>query len=139
MTPADIDALPAGVEMDALIAEKVMGWKPNAKHPNLIGDGWWDCGNGEFSPMAFTPPYSTDDAAALEVFKKTPKPEYAEILVIHFNPAGKPEPSHSPIYEVGWQTGDDLGLGFVDGQRGKADTLALAICRAVLRAVAPPA
>ena len=54
----DIDKLEAGLELDALVAEKVMGWFV-AKGPH-----------SPTSPPDLIPRYSTDIAAAWEVVEK---------------------------------------------------------------------
>lgn len=71
MNANDIDAMPAGPEMDALVAEKVMGWEVhprNTAHWRRKGDDGCDyrvMGDvGDWRP-------SRDIAAAWEVVEKT--------------------------------------------------------------------
>lgn len=72
MTP-----LPPGRELDALIAEKVMGWNKFTSHPEGwtdVGEGPWFIIPGEIKCEAVRsdeiPAYSTDIAAAWEVVEK---------------------------------------------------------------------
>ena len=84
-----IDEMPAGREMDALVAEKVMGWRahfrntawwvpselenefiPDPSSRNIKG---WTCGNNRFAP-------STDIAAAWEVWDYL-KNKYHELIL----------------------------------------------------------
>ena len=134
MTPEDIDKLEACRELDALIAEKVMGWKWFIGVANL-GSGpkyryldeprvWnpprveWD-GKTEMPvnhPIIDTqrhPDYSSDIAAAWEVVEK---------------------------YK-GWGSGVQVRIvnrfaqALILEQHSQADTVPLAICRAALKAL----
>src|SRR3990172_8418422 len=73
VTPEQIDALPAGRELDALVAEKVMGWTITAW---ASGEPWGNreifepSGRGPHRKAAHVPTYSTDIAAAWEVVQK---------------------------------------------------------------------
>ncbi len=109
MTPAalpDIDALPAGLEMDALIAERVMGWKSYKK--------------GDVLHLGI-PPYSTDDAAALEVWK------------IISTRGARPMDAITRFRDGPYRVGGLSRLEF--WEEATAPTLALAICRAALRSM----
>ena len=74
----DIDTMPAGREMDSLIAEKIFGWKNLAwkeakRYADKLGDwysprGWY--GNGPNGESYFTKHYSTDMGDAWEVVEK---------------------------------------------------------------------
>lgn len=60
----------AGRELDALVAEKVMGWThiPVGSHPNLRSEAWT---NDNGASAVFTLPfYSQDIAAAWEVVEQ---------------------------------------------------------------------
>lgn len=61
-----IDNLKPGRELDALVAEKVMGWIPYPPQRLLQYPGWY-LPNGEFKNIAELPRYSTDIAAAMQV------------------------------------------------------------------------
>jgi hypothetical protein len=63
MTEAEVLGMPAGRELNALVAEKVMGqaWQGGNPVPNY--DGRWP----------WPPPYSTDIAAAFEVAEAVSK------------------------------------------------------------------
>ena len=60
----------AGRELDALVAERVMGWKylPAGAHPNLHSEAWTndDGASAVFDP----PPYSTSIQDAWQVVEK---------------------------------------------------------------------
>jgi hypothetical protein len=67
MTRDEILNMPAGREMDALIAEKVMGWVW-AHSPEPYISGWYKKGSGGDFTQSFEP--STDISAAWEVVDK---------------------------------------------------------------------
>jgi hypothetical protein len=121
----DIDTMPAGREMDALIAERVMGWKwmgidhetlamlldPTARrhpawreYPDRPHSSDWD---------AYVPHYSTDIAAAWEVVEAMQSESRPDAEWIHFAAAID-------------------GVNLLTETAGDA---ALAICRAALKAV----
>lgn len=115
VTRDEILSMPAGAEMDHEIAEHVFGW---CGHP--VG-----CG-------CKVPPYSTSDAAALEVLKVFKAYEWESL----YNPAwtnertGRSEPDY-------FQMRIDLrppAVPIFEAVVGTGDTLALAICRAALLA-----
>ena len=114
----NIDTLSAGREMDALVAEKVMGWSPlNRTEHHLswnVPEGirtWEETSYGSFKP-------STSIAAAWEVVEKLRKEEIPiEITSGFFGPYSCRIASNH-----GW-------LAMV-----QADTAPLAICRAALKA-----
>lgn len=102
------DQMPAGPELDAIIAEKVMGWK---RVPGTESGAWMDpCTNdgrmGSWSP-------STDIAAAWEVVEK---------LKLSLIPTNK-----------GWIVSQHH---LFEGPFGEDETAPLAICRAALAAIA---
>jgi hypothetical protein len=120
-----MDTIKAGPDLDALVAEKVMGWKPDPDNFFWLGKGTtnqrvtssdcFDCGT-EFP--AWTP--STSIADAWEVMEKICQ--------------GKEDTYRFEIVKQGhlyWVSiWDD---GFSDGDVG-ADTAPLAICLAALKA-----
>lgn len=55
-------------EIDALIATKVMGWTPDAQHPNLRGLGWWEDSLGSYT--CELPKFSTDPTASKQLRDK---------------------------------------------------------------------
>lgn len=62
-----------GREMDALVAEKVMGWKwRGSSHSpaTLLPSEWDGVAWGSATPTGFVRPYSTNIEAAWEVFEK---------------------------------------------------------------------
>jgi hypothetical protein len=97
----------AGPELDALVAEKVMGWTPQP-------DGRHDPDN---SGVVFRP--STSDAAAVEVLRKKGADD-AWSATIEMDPRQK---------SIVWRANVDL-------EHATAPTFALAICRAALKAAA---
>ena len=130
----DVDKLEAGWETDALVAEKVMGWK-HITHFNQspIADGWIGFWDGEWPQWVKRPDEdnvwqpSTDITAAWEVVEKL---EYNWSL-------GRDVGQCSDDYET---SGDKL-YRFVYSAPGmpmqgiSANTAPLAICRAVLKAI----
>ncbi|HAM42103.1 MAG TPA: hypothetical protein DCP69_12450 [Candidatus Omnitrophica bacterium] len=125
MTPEQIDALPAGRELDALVAEKVMGWTITAW---ASGEPWGNreifepSGRGPHRKAAHVPTYSTDIAAAWEVVKKLDADGLVWAIADDEVYFAKGDPD-SPDYRFG-------GVGlypFVDKP--------LAICRAALKAL----
>ena len=115
----DIDKLEAGPELDALVAEKVMGWRMIRNDPLLSHTGWID-GDGRKRTRYDPPPYSTDIAAAWEVLEKFPW--------FRIDNRGDYEGNQAFMVEL---SDDAKNLS------GKmwAPTAPLAICRAALRAV----
>ena len=121
----DIDNLPAGRELDALIAEKVFGSpKPTVAFDNVhicSPDGVWawiatkaDGSDFDWRPLL---PYSRDIAAAWEVVEKMRN----YCFTIGNLPSGYWNASfHGTVDVVGSDT---------------AETAPLAICRAALKAV----
>jgi hypothetical protein len=64
--------LPAGVDLDRVIAQRVFGWE--VLDDTALGNPWrvpgGDPYSGQYSYSRFTPPYSTDKTAALAVFER---------------------------------------------------------------------
>ena len=61
----DVAQMPAGKEMDSLIAERVMGW---AKHPHVDSPTYWWEGPMKSYLIDNLPPFSSDIADAWQVF-----------------------------------------------------------------------
>lgn len=127
--------LAASVELDAMVAEKVMGW---VRTPNQYGDYWHDgnhlyVGGGSHNPL---PPYSTDIAAAAQV---------ARHLCAHWKLTGERriDCQQRRVFAVEfdgkeWQAGlkeNDYDNGWEWDISSTAPTPELAICRAALAAV----
>lgn len=109
----------AGRDLDALVAEKVMGTD--------VGDIFYDATHQEIMPSV--PSYSTDMAAAWQV-------------VEHLLAKGRPLALQAPgSYDMNeeyhqftrWMAGFSGGVGFTE--EVEADTAPLAICLAALKAV----
>ncbi len=160
MTPAEIDAMPAGAELDALVAKDVMGlddaptyeamvaeaesvWKeqPECRWFHALGgfDAWKDKHGAIIATARAIPPYSTSDAAALEVLKlicKTdPGPDWCEWSgkFIWVSDEYEDDPASGgwicelqslPVLRIAKRV-----------LRSDGETIALAICRAALKAV----
>lgn len=130
----DYDTLCAGREMDALIAEKVMGWDHTHDIDHCEGDSWysycrncsltgengeimcWHPGDPILNGCTKPPPYSTSIEAAWKVVEKLCF-EYGMTFGGHVDPS-----------QHGWQFG--FGINEV-----MAGTLPLSICRAALKAM----
>ncbi len=133
----DVDKLEAGLELDALVAAKVMGaaarrhnWV-EAGYPGSL-DSWTAC---EYCGKKITqaiekdscpPPYSTDIAAAWEVVELFQK---RGTINLRFFQGGGPE--------VAWKVRirPDILRDGDPGVEEAAETAPLAICRAALKAV----
>ena len=129
---SDIDNMPAGREMDALIAEKVMGWRVHFRNT-----AWWvkaedekeaivkkvgfACGNDRFMP-------STDIAAAWKVAEKVG--EKYDCVIFRDRDTDK-KPYCQFVY---CDNGDEDTF---EEYIAEAETVPLAICRAALKAVTP--
>ena len=119
MNAEDIRNMEAGRELDALVAEKVMGWQWYDGH-GTAGPSYWETQGGEFAHFGEFEP-STDIAAAWEVVEKM-----AELV--------------GPI-SVAWGSFGTEGnmasvMAFMGNPPGVvAPTAPLAICRAALLAV----
>jgi hypothetical protein len=116
----DIDTLPAGPDLDVLVAEKVMGWKrSNDENYSLMASSHW-------SP-------STDIAAAWQVAEKIKSLDWqVEISFSNKLPEGDED-----SYYVGLQQGDDNAPWKPSYRyiQTWAQAVSLAICRAALKAV----
>lgn len=125
MTDNEIDAMPAGREMDALVAEYVMG-SPCPPMP-VDGPDWGSQASQVEIWHENLPHYSTDIAAAWQVVKK-------------FNNKLTIQGPNSIDLNEGFSYPDYWEIGFHEKSwsnkfRGVAETAPLAICRAALKAV----
>ena len=135
MTRDEMLAMKAGRELDALVAEKVMGWRSTK--------GWEDCwatgagpyywpGDGRM-PVGHAA-FSTDIAPAWKVMEKMVENGYCPAILSDDN-------GHWALSLDGWQNvpdGDepqDITTTFLVEAALWADTVPLAICRAALLAV----
>lgn len=135
-----IDTMPAGRELDALVAEKVMGWY-------RVGTMWCQGANSYAAPAEDleienppkTKPWSpsTDIAAAWEVVEKIKAVDLRSKTGIDF-----PDECMTVAWDrstkewaAGFHAIDGYDAGWVAGTRATADTAPLAICRAALVSV----
>lgn len=115
-----LDTIPAGRDLDALVAERVMGWHVQYTR---IGDYWMGATRHDptWSVKEFTP--STDIAAAWLVVERMREQEWAMNLDVAEGDKLKPY---------------DCRLFNRDGRRrvlAYGETFPLAICRAALKAI----
>ena len=129
-----IDEMPAGREMDALLAEKIMGYTlSELSLPAYPKYKLFDIESGEFSGyVKEVPHYSTDIADAWEVVKRMPIPF-------------KLEKCWEKAYQIGpegwsacWCTDADCegcneNSRCTNGDDAWAETAPLAICRYALK------
>lgn len=74
-----------GRELDALVAEKVMGWKPEIERSvHIIGDGRF--GVEQERTINLPPNYSTSIASAWEVVERMVGDEMEFDLDLHYEP-----------------------------------------------------
>jgi hypothetical protein len=134
----DIDALPAGQKLNALIAEHIFGWRwyPNGdgmrffRSPNVFSyGGYWSERDAEPTYMSDLPAYSIDIAAAMQVVEwlRTREQGEAEPDFWRLIDCGK----EGWRVEVLWDHHD----GEIPSASACAETLPLAICRAILKLV----
>jgi hypothetical protein len=110
--------LEAGPELDAIIAEKVMGWEPGKIENGLAL--WWETDQGTKYPH--DAPFSTDISSAWEVV------EFLRKEGFDFDSF-----SSSTRIQAGWS--DVVFMSQLDEFSARAETLPLAVCRAALLAV----
>lgn len=130
MTTPNVRDMPAGREMDALVAEKVMGLENVQRRP-FGGDLYRDVGGGYTVRVA---QYSTDSDAALHVMERFANADsddsreryWVEISVDHEPWMKRDGPYLVIIHEQAESRGPYIA---------SAPTLALAMCRAALAAV----
>ena len=139
MTHIEIGAMQAGRELDALVAEKVMGWggvregySEGSAELRFIGKP----PNGMDSKYP-VPMYSTDIAAAWEVLEKIKAVNLEKFTGLDF-----PDECFvvawdrsSKDWEAGFHSIDGYDAGWVSDCRSNAATAPLAICRAARKAV----
>jgi hypothetical protein len=115
----------AGRELDALIAEKVMGWRrcPIQDGPYIH----FDTGTGG---GIVAPAYSTSIAAAWEVWNKVTEGEGAWRWAIYSSAASEVDVEYYGEHYIGDR---EAGCGWSQ----ESGPFPLAICRAALMAVAP--
>jgi hypothetical protein len=126
------DELEAGGQLNALVAEKVMGWT-GINHDALNRGGW---------PPPYRPPsmvgwqlvpeYSTDISAAWEVVEKVSSRNQDTIVVITRNSLDGKRMGGEDAY---FCTIEDVSDGIEEWETS-ADSAPLAICRAALKAAA---
>jgi hypothetical protein len=120
MTPAEIDALPAGPELDRLVAERVMGNSTFSISPTLPLEEGRHGPDGNCTGTRTLAPYSNSVNHAFEV-------------VLHMR--------STPMnwFSLNWYgDSEEWYASFGDGctsRDGVAATASLAICRAALKAV----
>lgn len=112
-----IETLPAGRELDAIVAEKVMGWCRGSE----ASSGEWQRHDGMLAEL---PKFSTDIAAAWQVVEKL-RPDDI-FLTISALPDGD--------YECAAQNEIGETLKLADSACVKAGSAPLVICRAALLA-----
>lgn len=126
MPLADLQGMNAGRELDALVAETVMGWRALqdshcAECEAMIAEGTLMMSDPQ-GLVGVVPDYSTSIAAAWEVFEWLCKrgDDVAEVVQLTWN------------IQTGWWCTSERWVT-VDVQ-GNADTAPLAICLAALKA-----
>ncbi len=131
--------LPAGQDLDALIAEMVMGWhRPNNARRWCVLQEGPRLGSGQVTEESQTLPVavrhenewhpSTDIAHAFEVVRKLAENLPEDRSYCHFDLMG---PSNrKPISD--WLCSFTPYLGFDEGYYAEGETASLAICRAAL-------
>lgn len=120
----NIDAMPAGAEMDALVAERVMGWW-RKYYPPAAEDAWFDANGFRMKRGAWCP--SEDIAAAWQVVEKMVADRHTQDF--HFG--------YKMCAGCEWQfCFADKVAGVFSDCAGRAETMPLAVCRAALKAVA---
>jgi hypothetical protein len=122
MIKDEILKLPSGRNLDALIAEKVMGWQPS-----ILGNYPWQMvePKGDIAKVKLCPYYSTDIAATWDVVEKMfefvqTDGDYSDWLFIGGN---SKKDWLVVLNELSW-TDERIDV--------HADTFPLAICRAAL-------
>lgn len=127
MTEQEIDAMEAGRELDALVAEKIMGWK--------VVDGWWDMGDGRSWPVE---DWCDDyERVIQEAFRPSTDMSAAWYAIERVEATGKWASSVNAVRDQSpnkwctefWPT-DNWSPRVISSY---AETAPLAICRAVLK------
>lgn len=133
----NIDEMQAGREMDALVAEKVMGYVlSDISMPTYPKYKLFDIDSGEFSGYSkVVPDYSTYLAAAWEVVKEMKKQGWS----FRYSNNAYADTQHAAAFYKGLRGigRDILGGDYIynDNAWDIANTECLVICRAALRVV----
>lgn len=128
LTRKKILAMKPGIELDALVAEKVMGWRYKETVYSggaVLSPAQWIKPNGW--PVDIVPHYSTDISAAWEVVEKMSKTHFSEMAMTELEDG-----------TWGWMARFIRVLNepyTVKGYRATAKTAPEAICKAALLAV----
>lgn len=112
----NIDAIPAGRELDAMVAEKVMGWRAVGGHKGVPSDP-------QCTVHVEVPRYSTLISCAWEVVEKLQETSILEHLEQRDGDEGKYVVQFCAKPNEAWWH-----------EHAYADTAPLAICRAALKA-----
>lgn len=121
-----IEEMPAGRELDAFVAEKVMGWKyvdHNEAYDLPISGVAFGKGSPDGLSRCPVPYYSTDIAAAWEVVEKLRKDGFA----FDSYSSGSEEAEHPWTDAIFMKDNNECLV--------RAETMPLAICRAASMAV----
>lgn len=135
------DEMPAGPEMDALIVKAIFDG-PLHHQPSDPEFGYGvecrrchvDLYYPEFRGQQCLPPFSTDDVAALEVFKKAAMSGDMDTIFWFPRIWDNERLEWKPGLPGKWTVGTLGWDGFKHDRRSEAPTLALAICREMLKA-----
>jgi len=139
----NIDQMPAGRELDALVAEKVMGWT-QVHRVDSTGDLCGVPSRGA-PPSYLLPRYSTDIAAAWKVIEKLRQLQFTVRLVAPNEQYGNSQQFSTVNSESRWTSfqADSLHFREVPYEKRKevlfetrASSAPLAICRAALKVMA---
>jgi len=115
--------MPAGRELDTLVAERVMGWSPPRKPDQYT----WQAPSGWRGGVEQIPAYSTSIAAAWEVVDKLA--ESGKLCCLTIDKLGFPGEEWRVFFQ--WDVSDDrMEMPYAD-----APTAPHAICLAALAAV----
>jgi hypothetical protein len=142
----DWRALPAGHELDLLVAERVMGWtwvetrvagtneraRVFAAPGATTDDGTWTRADVRRNRNAPNARYSTDIAAAWKVVGEMERRGFHARLKTPFDPKSD---KVAVEHHAGFTPHGMTGWNGLPDHRGFADTMPLAICRAALAAV----
>ena len=134
-----IGEMEVGRELDALIAEKVMGWEkcftPFQKETDAAPKGWIADKDGVWTSRISTPKFSEDIEAAWEIAKKL----CLTIFPMPSTYADMPEKwiagTVAELADFTWSKGVPDSIDFYFGACAIAETAPLAICRAALGAM----
>lgn len=117
LTQEQILALPAGREIDVLVATKVMGWTLHEK-------GYYICPDRDYHPTIYTWLPSDEIPSAWEVVEKLISSD-SEVAICSLLPNdANPGKADWHVEVSGWK-----------GFDARANTMPLAVCRAALLAV----